>query len=222
MKSFNPDMGKATAERGFTRTDLLIILGVLLLIGLIALSFPMAARYKEVSRRNQCENNQRQIGNALVLYLQEHPEKFPKEWNNFRDKPLSRPDPGSPTGHYCNQGFEALLEPYVKNRALFACPSDTALKSNIVVGWPNPVRNRWDDTSYGMNLRLSGKPREACADPANTIIFAHTRFEHTIWNDQKSALFETHQNGNNYVFVDGHVQWLERAATYKPRDLWRP
>lgn len=212
----------ALPQRAFSRTDLLIVLGVLVLIGLIALSFPLMARAKEKAKRDQCANNQRQIGNALTLYFQDGNEKFPKEWKNFKHMPLSRPDPESPTGHYCEQGFEAVLEQFLPNRALFACPSDTALKSNVVVGYHNPKRNRWDDTSYGLNIFLNGKSRDIASDPANTIFAAHTRFEHVIWEDQHSALFDTHLKGNNYVFTDGHVQWLTREQTYKPKNLWKP
>jgi prepilin-type processing-associated H-X9-DG protein len=220
MKPNRSTLGKSVVECAFTRTDLIIMLGLILVIGLLAMSAPTDARTKAL--KTQCESNQKQIGNALILFFQDGYEMFPRDWKNFRDKPVSRPDSASLTGHYCNQGFDAVLEPYLKSRALFACPADTALQSNIVVGWSTPVRNRWDDTSYGLNIRLNGKRRDTCPDPANTIIFAHTRFEHTIWDDQHSALFDTHENGNNYVFGDGHVQWLEKGATYKPRDLWRP
>ena len=70
-------------------------------------------------------SNQRNLGNALVLFTEEHQGFLPKAW--FNDGPIGSGISGKMTWEYRfpRYGWDYLLLGYVgKNRELFRCPSD--------------------------------------------------------------------------------------------------
>ncbi len=202
---------------GFTLTELLVVMGIIAVLAAILL--PVLSRAKEKSRKTTCLNNQKQIGLAVTQYIPEHEEKFPKEWNNAPTAPLTTPNSSSPTGAYCNNGFDSALQPHLQSRKVFVCPSDTYLNRNISTAGG---RNKWDDTSFGINAYVEGQAETVVKNATDTILLAHTRFEHVIWRDQHNVMWDTHAAGDNYVFCDGHVSSLKKEATCKPRNLWEP
>ena len=127
-------------------------------------------------------------------------------------------DETSPTGFWCNQGFDAVLRPYLRTQRGFVCPGDVWLNQNLST-WGS--RNSFDDTSYGINISVQNRSLTSVSDPAETILLGHTRFEHTIFEDNRSVLWETHERGNNYLSCDGSAQFLSGPATFTPKDLWK-
>jgi prepilin-type processing-associated H-X9-DG protein len=214
-----PSASANKSKSGFTRTELLVVIGVIAMLVAVQVALLLTAlpRIKDERRRAQCENNLAQIGLAVAQYAQEHDKMFPKDWENNRTAPQATEDESSPTGAWCNQGFDARLLPYLQSRRVFVCPTDIWLNRNLS---PWGRRNSWDDTSYGINLLVQNQPQGSVANPAETILLGHTRFEHTLFEDRRSVLWDTHQNGNNYLFCDGHVQFLNGTATLNPKNLW--
>src|SRR5690349_1302894 len=63
-------------RRGFSLYELLIVIGILALI--VALLLPSISRMRETSGRQRCPSNLRQIGQAILLYLNENKGQFPR------------------------------------------------------------------------------------------------------------------------------------------------
>jgi len=62
-------------RRGFTLTELLVVIGVIsLLIGIL---LPALSRAREASRKTACLSNLRSLGQALIAYANVHHDKFP-------------------------------------------------------------------------------------------------------------------------------------------------
>jgi prepilin-type processing-associated H-X9-DG protein len=204
------------SEAGFTRTELLLICGII--VTLFAGFLAIQTRTNDSTHRVQCQRNLTQIGQAMSRYTMEHENMYPKDWNSSLGSPRTAADEASPTGFWCTQGYDAMLQPYLQDRRVFVCPGDVWLNQNLS-SWGS--RNNWDDTSYGINVRVQIHSVTSVAAPASTILLGHTRFEHTLFEDNRSVLWDTHQSGNNYLFCDGGVQFLTGPATLIPKNLWK-
>ena len=96
---------------GFTLIELLVVIAVIAILA--SLLFPVFARAREKARQTACLSNSKQIGTAWHIYVQDYDETLPLYWYG-------------PTIGY----WHVVLQPYVKNKQLFVCPSARNLTSN--------------------------------------------------------------------------------------------
>jgi len=128
-------------RRGFTLIELLVVIGILgVLAGLI---FPVFFAAREKGRATRCIANLRQLGMALLMYGQDYDDFFP-----YAVDPADRyaPQIWAPFPQYQAQiPFMAMLndalDPYVRSRNLWECPSDTGY-----------------DVLEDFNIPLNGRP----------------------------------------------------------------
>ena len=113
--------------KGFSLIELLVVIAIISLLA--ALIFPVFARARESMRATSCLSNQKQIGGALAMYVQDYDETYPM--NRFGDAnhsptacltfSLSAPS-ASLEGSSIN--WKRVVMPYVQNRSLYQCPSN--------------------------------------------------------------------------------------------------
>lgn len=107
------------SRRAFTLIELLVVIAIIAILA--AMLFPVFARAREAARKTACTSNLRQQGQAFAMYLQDYDEMFPTA--NFSDTTTGFP----PATHFDGAGnaiYTAdLLQPYVKNRGIFLCPT---------------------------------------------------------------------------------------------------
>lgn len=106
----------------FTLVELLTVLSIIVVLA--AILFPVFAQAREKARQAACESNLKQIGTALALYLQDNDGTLPDR----RDLKLSLPGGFKPWGTWPTSdprsGWAVLvLDPYIKNSAVWTCPS---------------------------------------------------------------------------------------------------
>src|SRR5262245_41008736 len=104
-----------TSLTGFTLIELLVVIAIIAILA--AILFPVFAQAREKARQSACLSNLKQIGVALQLYTQDYDEMTPSArtygaWWTKND-PKAWPAP------YARD----QLMPYVKNEALWNCPS---------------------------------------------------------------------------------------------------
>lgn len=65
-------------RNAFTLIELLVIIAIIAI--LTAILFPVFAQAREKARAVSCLSNMKQIGTALVMYVQDYDESFPRGW----------------------------------------------------------------------------------------------------------------------------------------------
>src|SRR5579859_4930752 len=106
------------AREGFTLIELLVVIAIIAILA--AILFPVFAQAREKARAISCLSNEKQIGLATMMYVQDYDETY--MWQPWPGKQC--PDWNLPI---CQPqyGFYDLLQPYVKNQGLFSCPSNS-------------------------------------------------------------------------------------------------
>src|ERR1051326_6870358 len=66
---------KARSRDGFTLIELLVVIAVIAILA--AILFPVFSRAREKARTTTCVSNCRQIGTALMMYVQDYDEVMP-------------------------------------------------------------------------------------------------------------------------------------------------
>jgi prepilin-type N-terminal cleavage/methylation domain-containing protein/prepilin-type processing-associated H-X9-DG protein len=209
-------------KKGFTLIELLVVIAIIAILA--AILFPVFARARENARRASCQSNLKQLGLSLMQYTQDYDELFPWSHRLPNSGPLATPrNPGE------------LLDPYVKSRQIWRCPSD-AVNSG-------PVNFTYYTVSYGYNDHYLNMYRNAGARsrlgeataplalaalerPSELVSFMDSwdNNPHFIFNFgtapgdgtskiagggySATAVKNGHLEGGNFLYCDGHVKWM--------------
>jgi prepilin-type N-terminal cleavage/methylation domain-containing protein/prepilin-type processing-associated H-X9-DG protein len=103
-------------RNGFTLIELLVVIAIIAILA--AILFPVFAKAREKARQASCASNEKQIGLALLQYVQDSDEILPYVW--FGPGGYQASDPAA--GKY--KWMDASL-PYIKSAAIFDCPDDS-------------------------------------------------------------------------------------------------
>ena len=230
-----------TGRSGFTLIELLVVIAIIAILA--AILFPVFARVREKARQTSCASNLRQIGTGFQLYVQDYDELLPDR----RDLKLSLPGgwrpwtvwpPSDPRGGWA----AVVLDPYVRNGAIWSCPSVTgspmgAAPQVMQIVTPGafpisvrywfwrfdrpdpaiPLDNFWGKTDVQAveDLRAANNPQVGKPDgPADAELGVDPYFPRTI-PSVSAALrgVSVHFGGRNRLFLDGHVKYLRDVRT---------
>ncbi len=189
-------------RRGFTLIELLVVIAIIAILA--AILFPVFARAREKARQTSCLSNLKQIGLAAHMYKNDYDERHVRDRYQTLDAPAPRGPYQSP---YCgvNYWYVDILEPYIKNRQIWKCPSDDA--THTCVGFP--------DHSYEPNTELvnpvTGVADSSVKDPAGTIQFIEAGLNSRAHCTDPGSYInqDNHFDGWNCTFVDGHAKWMK-------------
>lgn len=185
-------------RRGFTLIELLVVIAIIAILA--AILFPVFAKAREKARQASCLSNVKQLGLAILQYVQDYDETFPiTGWPNTES--VTWPN-GTVT--FTNPWFLKVY-PYTKNIQVFNCPSAS-------YKWAGEVST---GLQTGMNGTMCGV---ACTlgsvvYPAQTLLVADTAgtaayvFLNTYRTDR--WITNRHNEGANLGFTDGHAKWLK-------------
>lgn len=138
----------------FTLIELLVVIAIIAILA--AILFPVFAQAREKARQAACLSNSKQIGTALLLYVQDYDEQFPS----------GRYDPGNPNSADYGKGWAGQMYAYAKNAQILKCPDDTTAQVSGSSLTLYPV-------SYIYNYNVATHAALASLNaPSNTIVLA--------------------------------------------------
>jgi prepilin-type N-terminal cleavage/methylation domain-containing protein len=206
-------------SRGFTLIELLVVIAIIAILA--AILFPVFARAREQARKSACASNCRQIGLALMMYAQDYDETLVMRYYG-RNNELSWKD---------------VMEPYLKNRDIYRCPSNPRAQTpDVLKRHPGgyamwlPDANLARDIGSGMAYP---QPTAGVENPSNSLII----LEHSYnWPDTGPYLQynEPAKDGGaikgpsewnsghdvaagNIIYLDGHAKYSRLSKTFSNR-----
>jgi prepilin-type N-terminal cleavage/methylation domain-containing protein/prepilin-type processing-associated H-X9-DG protein len=119
MVQSSPDY---SGRKAFTLIEILVVVAIISILA--AILFPVFARARENARRSSCMSNLKQMGIAMMMYVQDYDETYPR--SRYAVTGAANTAGASPDGAIWVSGFiywPQILYPYHRNRQIFKCPS---------------------------------------------------------------------------------------------------
>ena len=145
----------------FTLIELLVVIAIIAILS--AILFPVFEQARAAARKAACMSNEKQIANAIMMYIQDSDERTPRAVNNSSNSPhLFIPiNPKLVGDNAFSSGNSSIGRPagflysYIKSDNVWRCPQDVTsynpgiLNTNNSLGIANA-------TSYHLSLYLTG------------------------------------------------------------------
>ena len=112
-------------RRAFTLVELLVVIAIIAILA--GILFPVFAQAKRAAKKTVCLSNLHQIGLAIAMYMDDSDQVFPSALD-ASDKYSSEIWESQPQWRERIAQMPMLhevLQPYMKSKELFRCPSDT-------------------------------------------------------------------------------------------------
>jgi prepilin-type N-terminal cleavage/methylation domain-containing protein len=206
-------------SNAFTLIELLVVIAIIAILA--AILFPVFARAREKARTTVCLSNCKQLGTAIMMYVQDYDEIYPAATNITAGVNAQWPQ------------LRSLIQPYVKNEGIWWCPSEPrpSVWENVVhpieafrdpafkgAGTSYAYKSRAEDTAcvLGSNCRgnIAGVAMAAIDQPASIWMFWDAHSPYSRHTDQSpdnfqaapTCRFASGQKGQMATYADGHAK----------------
>ena len=204
-------------KNAFTLIELLVVIAIIAILASIL--FPVFARARENARRASCMSNEKQMGLALLMYVQDYDERF-------------MPSVYAPgfSGVY----WWEVLYPYTKSYQVFRCPSVGNPANGVSPTYYGQYWATYAMPGYGTTAgtvamnSYKGTTLASIHEPSRTMMIVESGYSAPDSSYYKNSGYgwyqvnlrgaspsgahwspELHLDGSNVTFADGHVKWLK-------------
>ncbi|HVK03901.1 MAG TPA: DUF1559 domain-containing protein [Armatimonadaceae bacterium] len=226
----------AQSRSAFTLIELLVVIAIIAILA--AILFPVFAKARDKARQTACSSNLKQIGTALMMYVQDYDETFPTRYGA-----------GCPGGvgdceNQKQRSWKNMLMPYIKSYDVFRCPSNPAAEDADSIGRnaTNKVGtfaggySMWLPEGQAFALALGHgadmpQPLAGIPAPSNSLLILETSYlfpdtgpylgysepaptSTTIQPGPSSWNSGHGKNRGNIVYMDGHVKFKYLKQTF--------
>ncbi|MHB9124593.1 MAG: DUF1559 family PulG-like putative transporter [Armatimonadota bacterium] len=208
-------MRRQYSKHGFTLIELLVVIAIIAILA--AILFPVFAKARDKARQASCESNMKQIGLAIMMYVQDYDETFPLI--------------DVPTAIAKEDFFAYLLDPYIKNRNIYACPSKSGTMPRNDMGVNGYASYSLFGDNWPDDYSFPAASLASVNSPASVIMVIEECVDRGSWGDM-ACRFATpavgsyvfypgnHSGGLNIAFADGHVKWYNVAGMPDFQATW--
>ena len=218
------------SSRAFTLIELLVVIAIIAILA--AILFPVFAQAREAARKSACLNNTRQLGTAMMLYVQDHDGYF-----------SASVYPVTVNGSPRLFAWLDALAPYVRNTGVYVCPSEPTVTDweaflgpacvhGALGGSMGNVRIMSYNADYSVvrpgdpnpifpGIHLPVMNEASLPRPADTALFTDSYLMcDATWSNPiaLSPRPPRHQEGFTCTFADGHSRLVKGRK--QPDGTW--
>jgi prepilin-type N-terminal cleavage/methylation domain-containing protein/prepilin-type processing-associated H-X9-DG protein len=221
-------------RQGFTLIELLVVIAIIAILA--AILFPVFSKAREKARQTTCASNMKQLGLAVLQYVQDYDETYPLG-----------------VDFHTYVSWADRIYPYVKSTGAYKCPDYSGnvqymAMSGRIPGTPQlPISYAaccalpsWAGGNFGQATIIpnAGVPFATIYSgfgdfdptilsqidyPANSIEIIDTANTDNnsaiVWYISDIAL-ENHTQMSNFLFCDGHVKTMKPTSTVSTVNEW--
>lgn len=232
-------MSRSMPHRGFTLIELLVVIAIIAILA--AILFPVFARAREQARATACLSNTKQLGTALQMYMQDYDSALPlvataaaqavgDGCGETYDGHGGTPSGQTGIDYINNYSIGAQLNPYTKNRQMWACPSDSGVNTTVTPG------QRWSSYHYRFFMHAPTTPNN-CGGNYGGGAYTETSFQYPsqtfvfhelyIWHDQRTETLPWMGSTGwatsakmMFTFLDGHAKGMQVDKCLQRAAYW--
>ncbi|MCD6351064.1 MAG: DUF1559 domain-containing protein, partial [Armatimonadetes bacterium] len=181
-------------RRAFTLIELLVVIAIIAILA--AMLFPVFSRAREKVRAIVCASNMKQQGLAFMMYAQDYDETYPPTYL-----------------------WKSRLDPYMRNRDLFKCPSRKQLPwwyghgyNGASVYFPGGVKLPYEDFNMKAMAQIQSPSYKILVVEWDRCVAGPPIGPPGAYNGGAVGYWSVcriHNGGSNVLFGDGHVKWMK-------------